>query len=317
MELPEYTESTADRLARRIGRVHLRQRLGIEDVYEAKVFGQGRSLLAVENLDSLDNVLKALLKATFLYQRGLENARRIVRRDNTFRLKHLPRVFDGFRILHITDLHLDMAPDMPQVLIEAIKDLEYDLCVLTGDYRAGTMGDYQPCLAAMAEIRPHLGDTVYAVLGNHDSIRMVPPVEDLGITMLLNEFAMVERKDEAIYFGGVDDAHYFRADNLEKAADAIPEEAVSILLSHSPEIYKNAMHAAFDVMLAGHTHGGQICLPGGWPLTVNANCRRRFCRGAWDYHGMQGYTSAGSGACILDVRFNCPPEVVMHTLVRA
>ncbi|MDH3588733.1 MAG: metallophosphoesterase [Gammaproteobacteria bacterium] len=308
--------SLPERLASRLGRVHLRQRLGIEDVYEAKVFGQGRTLLHLENLESLDTVLHALMKITFLRERGRRNARKIVVRENTFAIPSLPRVFDGYRLLHISDLHLDMAPDIPTVLIKAIGDLEYDACVLTGDYRAKTFGDFDPCCAALATVRPHLGDTVFGVLGNHDSIHMVPVIEDMDVRLLMNEFATIDRDGAALYIAGVDDPHYFRADNLEKAADAIPEDAVSILLSHSPEIYKNALHAAFDIMLCGHTHGGQICLPGGFPLTVNANCRRRVCRGAWAYHSLQGYTSAGSGVCIIDVRFNCPPEVIVHTLVR-
>ncbi|MBT8135730.1 MAG: metallophosphoesterase family protein [Gammaproteobacteria bacterium] len=306
-----------DQLASRIGRVHLRQRLGIEQVYESKVFGQGRNLLHLENLKSFDKLLALLLKATFLFNRGRSNARGIVLRENIFALPNLPRAFDGFRLLHVSDLHLDMASDIPAVLIEAVKGLEFDCCVLTGDFRAETFGEFADCCAALARVRPHLGDKVYGVLGNHDSIQMVPAIEELGINLLLNEYALLERDDAALYLAGVDDPHYFRADNLEKAADAIPEEAVSILLSHSPEIYKNALHAAFDIMLCGHTHGGQICLPGGFPLYLNANCRRSVCRGAWEYHGMQGYTSAGSGSSILDVRFNCPPEIVVHTLVRS
>ena len=89
---------------------------------------------------------------------------------------------------------------------------------------------------------------------------------------------------------------------------------MSILLAHSPEIYKHAAHAYFTVMLCGHTHAGQICLPGGFPLLCNADCRREFCAGAWSYHGMAGYTAAGSGACVVDVRLNCPPEVTLHHL---
>ncbi len=317
MDQPNEKEALEERLARRLGRVHLRQRLGIEDIYEAKVFGQGRSFLALENLDSLGAVINTLLKATFFSARGQKNARDLVVRENTFAIPNLPNVFDGYRLLHITDLHLDMAPDIPDVLIDTIRNLEYDACVLTGDYRARTFGEFDASLAALAKVRPHLGDTVFGVLGNHDSIRMVPAIEDMDIRLLLNEFTMLERDDEAIYVAGVDDAHYFRADNMERAADAIPEEAVSILLSHSPEIYKSALHAAFNIMLSGHTHGGQICLPGGWPLTVNANCKRSVCRGAWKYHELLGYTSSGSGVCIVDARFNCPPEVVLHRLVRA
>ena len=103
-------------------------------------------------------------------------------------------------------------------------------------------------------------------------------------------------------------------DNFEKAAQNIPPEALAILLSHSPEPYRLAAHTGFDLMLSGHTHGGQICLPGGVALMTNADCPRRFCRGAWRYHHMQGYTSLGSGSSVVGVRFNCPPEITLHHL---
>lgn len=316
MDRPDIAPALYARLVDRVDRIHLRQRLGIERVYEAKVFGQGRTFIHYENLEFLDHVIRGGLKAVGLYRRGQRNARAVIVRENRVRLPHLPAAFEGVRILQVTDLHLDLAPDIADALLAALAGLEFELCVLTGDFRAATFGPTEPCLEALARIRPALGETVLAVLGNHDSITMVPAIEDLGIRMLLNEFVRFERADAAVYIAGVDDPHYFRADNIEKASDAIPEEAVSILLSHSPEIYKNAAHAAFNFMLAGHTHGGQICLPGGWPVLLNADCRRRYCRGRWDYHGLQGYTSAGSGACVVDVRFNCPPEVVVHRLER-
>jgi predicted MPP superfamily phosphohydrolase len=116
---------------------------------------------------------------------------------------------------------------------------------------------------------------------------------------------------------GIDDAHYYRVDNIEKAAGSIPPQSVSILLSHTPEIYKQAAHAGFDLFFCGHTHGGQICLPGGFPLTLDARCPRRLGYGSWRHGEMQGYTSAGAGTSIVEVRINCPPEIVLHTLKRA
>src|SRR5690606_31536466 len=112
------------------------------------------------------------------------------------------------------------------------------------------------------------------------------------------------------------DPHYYRADNLEKAAAGLPDGAVTILLAHSPEIYRHAAYADFDLLLCGHTHGGQICLPGGRPIICNANSPRELCRGAWRYRDLQGYTSLGSGACMVDVRINCPPEITVHHLRR-
>mgnify|MGYP000984614629 CR=1 FL=1 len=174
--------------------------------------------------------------------------------------------------------------------------------------------DFDAAIAALAEVRPHLRGPVYAILGNHDSIRMVPGIEALDIDLLLNESVVLERDGARIHLAGIDDPHYYQVDNFDRASAAIPSEDVSILLSHSPETYRHAAHADFDLMLSGHTHGGQICLPGGIALMTNADCPRRFCRGAWRHHAMQGYTSTGSGASVVGVRYNCPPEITLHHL---
>ncbi len=112
----------------------------------------------------------------------------------------------------------------------------------------------------------------------------------------------------------MDDPHFYRADNIEKASADIPLEAFSILLAHTPEIYRQAAHAGFDLLLAGHTHGGQICLPGGVALTLDSVLPRRMGAGAWKHHDMHGYTSVGAGSSVVPVRFNCPPEITVHTL---
>src|SRR5216684_1671382 len=136
----------------------------------------------------------------------------------------------------------------------------------------------------------------------------------MGIRMLLNECETISRGDEAIYLAGIDDAHYYRVDNIEKAASEIPDDGLSILLSHTPEIYRQAAHAGFDLLLSGHTHGGQICLPGSIPITLDSVLPRRMGAGAWRYRNMIGYTSVGVGSCIVPVRINCPPEIALHHL---
>lgn len=303
------------RLAERVGRCHLDQRLGIEHDRESWVFGQGRSFFHIENWYSVHGLIRLALRLCWLHKRGQQNARHIRILRNSFTFKHLPAAFEGFTLLHISDLHLDAADDMAAALIDAIKRVgNYDACVLTGDYRVKTFGPYHHALEAIAKVRKHLSGPVYGVLGNHDSIRMVPGLEDLGIRMLLNEAIPLERGGASIWLAGIDDPHYYRAENLEKATDPIPEDAVSILLSHSPEMYRHAAYAHFDAMLNGHTHGGQICLPGGIPVMLNAKAPRALCNGPWRYHGLQGYTAVGSGACIVDVRLNCPPEITLHTL---
>jgi len=307
-------DETLQLLQARVGKIHLRQRLGIERAYERKVFGQGRTFFHIENWTSLRSLIRYCLRLVLLHGRAQRNARRIEIRHNRIVLPRLPSAFEGFTLLQVSDLHLDMAPDFPHALIEVVRQVDYDLCVLTGDFRAETFGPYQAALAGLQQVRTHLDGEVYAILGNHDTICMVPGMEAMDIRLLLNEQVPLQRGADTIYLAGIDDPHYYRADNLEKAADNIPDEAVSILLAHSPEIYRHAAHADFDVMLCGHTHAGQICLPGGYPVMCNASCPRVYCAGAWHYEGMAGYTAAGSGACVVDLRLNCPPEITLHHL---
>ena len=122
------------------------------------------------------------------------------------------------------------------------------------------------------------------------------------------------RGGQHIHLVGIDDAHYYRVDNIEKAVSQVPGLEFSILLSHTPEIYRQAAHAGFKLLLSGHTHGGQICLPGAIPLTLDSVLPRRMGAGAWKYHDMVGYTSVGVGSSIVPVRLNCPPEITLHCL---
>jgi uncharacterized protein len=301
-------------LEARLGRVHARQRLGIETEHDARVFGGGISFFHPENWYALPKLIRAALKLVGMYGRARRNATRIEVRHNDVHLPRLAAPFDGYTLLHLSDLHVDINATIVAHIAAAVRDLEYDVCVLTGDYRAGTAGPIEGTLDGMRRIRTVLRTPVFGVLGNHDSVSMVPDLEEMGIRMLLNESMCVERDGATLHIAGVDDPHYYRVDNLERAARHIDESTVAILLSHTPEIYRQATHAGFDLMLCGHTHGGQICLPGGIPITLDANMPRRFGRGAWRHQHMQGYTSVGAGTSIVDVRINCPPEVTLHHL---
>jgi predicted MPP superfamily phosphohydrolase len=303
-----------EKLERRLGRLHARQRLGIEMDHEAQVFGQGLNFFHIENLLFSHTLLEGVLRLSGLYWQGRRNAAKLLLRRNEIVSHRVPKAFDGFRILHLSDLHTDMSQQAMVRLLDLLPGLEYELCVLTGDYRGKTIGPFDLSLAGMARLREALKGPVYGVLGNHDTIRMVPDLEGMGIRMLLNECVVTERGGHRIHLAGIDDAHFFRVDNIEKAADAVPHEDFSILLSHTPEIYRQAAHAGFDLLLSGHTHGGQICLPGGIPITLDAALPRSLGSGAWKYRDMAGYTSVGAGSSVVPVRFNCPPEITLHYL---
>ncbi|MCP5364209.1 MAG: metallophosphoesterase [Hyphomicrobiales bacterium] len=308
------TQEVVGKLEQRLGRIHARQRLGIEKDYEAQIFGHGLNFLHIENWYSIHSLIRNALKLAGLYGRGCRNAEDVQVRHHHVKLPGLPAAFDGFTILHLSDLHADISAGAMRRVIELLPGVRYDICVLTGDFRGRTFGAFEPTVAAMAQLHEHLGDEVFGVLGNHDTVCMVPALEDLGIRMLLNESHTFTRDGQRIHLAGIDDAHYFRVDNIEKAASQFPHDEFSILLSHTPEIYRQAAHADFNLLLSGHTHGGQICLPGSIPITLDSVLPRHMGSGPWTYHDMVGYTSVGAGTVIVPVRLNCPPEMTLHHL---
>ena len=306
--------SVVDRLERRLGRLHARQRLGIEADHEAQIFGQGLNFFHIENWYSIHSLIRAAFRLTGLYRRGLKNAADVQVRKTDLAFGSLPRAFEGFTLLHISDLHVDMNNGAMQRLMQLVPSLEYDICVLTGDFRGATFGPFETVIEGIARMCALLKSPVYGVLGNHDTIQMVPALEDLGIRMLLNECVSLWRANEQIYLVGIDDAHFYRVDNIEKAASTIPPASFTILLSHTPEVYRHAAHAGFDLLLSGHTHGGQICLPRSVPITLDSVLPRRFGSGLWRYHEMIGYTSVGVGSSVVPIRLNCLPEITLHRL---
>lgn len=302
-------------LESRIGRGHLRQRLGLEADHEALIVRKGTHFFHLENWHAAHLLIRAVLTAAGLHKRGRRNALDIQVRQNDVRLERLPHAFESYTLLHLSDLHLDSGNDFVDQLMDKVRGLTFDVCVMTGDFRFRTYGPYAPALSAMARLRPLLGETVYAVLGNHDTIRMVPGMETMGVRVLMNESVCVKREESELTIVGIDDAHYYGTHNLQKASSAVGVGACSILLSHTPEPYRHAAHDDFSLMLCGHTHGGQICLPGGIPIITDSDAPRALARGAWRYHDLVGYTSVGCGVSIVDVRLNCPPEITLHRLV--
>lgn len=307
-------DSALQPLIDRIGADHVRKRLEIETHRDHQLFGQGRLFFNLENWLTAPLIVRPGLKLLGLYERARREADHVTVRENVVTSPHLPKAFDGFTILHISDLHVDLSENALKHLISFVGSLSYDICVLTGDYRGKTFGPYQRAIDGMSELRAKLRDPLFCVLGNHDTIRLTPALEAMGIRMMFNEVETITRGDARIYLAGVDDPHFYLADDIPKVAEQIPKDSFSILLSHTPETYKEAAEHGFDFMLSGHTHGGQLCLPGGYAIKLEAVLPRHMGNGAWRYGNLLGYTSVGVGTSLLPVRLNCPPEVTLHRL---
>ncbi|MDM8537503.1 metallophosphoesterase [Desulfobacterales bacterium HSG17] len=309
-----------DLLSQRVGEEHLRRRLTRQVDIAAKFYAKGGyASFHIENVDWLHRALEALLKLAGLYHQGQKNAIDYKVEHRIVHLANLPRSFEGYRLLQLSDIHADGIPDGGAKLRAILSGLDADLCVITGDYRFDTKDVHQTAIDRTRSLLNALPREmkIYGILGNHDFIEFVPLLEASGIIMLLNEPARIDRNGSEIWLTGIDDAHIYACHDIPKALTGIPERATTIMLSHTPETYAEAADNGIDYLLCGHTHGGQICLPGGFPVITNAKCPRDFCTGAWQYLNMQGYTSRCTGSSGLPVRFFCPPEITIHEFYRA
>lgn len=303
----------------RIGESHLKKRVKRQISDAASFYSKGGyTSFHIENIKILPVVLKLLLKIFGLYKIGLENTLNYKIEHNQVFLDGLPSFFSGFTILQLSDLHTDAIKDGGKKLVRIFENLKPDVVVLTGDYRFETQDDYQKALTRTRNLIQALDPPFgfFGILGNHDFIEFVPELESMGIRMLLNEAIPIKKSGAEIWLLGVDDAHLYACHDLPKAMAGVRDNHLKILLSHTPEIYLEAEKMGVEFLLCGHTHGGQVCLPGGISIITNAKCPRKFCSGSWSYKNMIGYTSRALGASSLPVRFFCSPEITMHVLIK-
>jgi predicted MPP superfamily phosphohydrolase len=254
------------------------------------------------------------IAATGLQGRGLANATAIELGRTDIEVASLPPQFDGYQILHLSDIHVGQVTGLIERAAGIVSQLQADLAILNGDIQTdGTpsadlaIEQVKPLLDA---IRVH--DGIIGVLGNHDSHDIVEHLESRGVRMLINEHVSVDRSGARLHFTGTDDVHLFYSDDAEHALQTRPD-GCAIAVVHSPEMADVAADAGYAAYISGHTHGGQICLPNGMALYTALDRHRGLARGSWQYGKMPGYTSRGLGVA-LPVRFNCPPEITILRL---
>jgi hypothetical protein len=236
----------------------------------------------------------------------------------TIALPRLPKAFDGLRIAHITDVHRGgfIPISFIRQAIRAAKAERPDLILLTGDYVSRSR-DYIPeCAAALGELSAPLG--CYAVLGNHDYWVDGDVVADnltriAHCRVLRNESAFIRRGGEQLAIAGLDDLVTLN-DDLDATLAGLSADDPVILLTHSPDVTYSAASRRVDLVLAGHTHGGQIVLPWIGPPAPNCRLGRSFASGLKQVNLTTLYTNRGVGMTVLPWRINCPPEVAIITL---
>jgi predicted MPP superfamily phosphohydrolase len=169
----------------------------------------------------------------------------------------------------------------------------------------------RPLARALRGVR--VRDRRLAVLGNHDPAEMVEALQPLGFETLVNRTLTLRRGDAAVHVTGLDDIHSFYTPAARRALDA-PHEGFRIALIHSPEMADHAAAAGYGLYLSGHTHGGQICLPGGRVVFSQLVRCQHAASGLWRDGDMVGYTSPGLGVSPPMVRFNTRGGAAVITL---
>jgi len=232
-------------------------------------------------------------------------------------LAGLPSAFDGLRICQLTDIHHGPFLDIERVkyAVEVANGLGADLIALTGDYVHRDPTYITPCMRALAALRAPLG--VYAVLGNHDhwedAALTRQGLAEGGIVDLTNAGRPLQHRGQWLHIAGVGDL-WEDEQLLDRALQGVPTDGAVILLSHNPDYNEQMNDRRVKLMLAGHTHGGQVNLPLLGPPLLPSKFGGKYAAGLVVDEWKRVYVSRGVGTVTPPVRFHCRPEVTLLTV---
>ena len=230
------------------------------------------------------------------------------------KLKRLPKKLDGFRIIHLSDIHHSPFTDLEHIsrAVKIANRLNPDMFVLTGDYVSHEDEYIAPVAKVLGELRAEFG--THACLGNHDHWTDAEVVTESfrseNINVLINEGFRLQVRDSSFWLAGVDDYMVGKTDIAASMRGAFPDE-MKMLLAHNPIIIHQAAKLGIDLMLSGHTHGGQVKVR---DAKKRIFPKRKLSSGLHRRKNTQIYITRGIGTVVLPVRYQCPPEISLIEL---
>jgi uncharacterized protein len=237
--------------------------------------------------------------------------------ETDIHIRRLSAAHEGLRIVHLTDIHHSIYTPLEDVerAVKMANRLQPDLVALTGDYVTFSPAYIWPVAQVLGRLRARLG--VFAVLGNHDfqvdADEMTRALEAHQVRVLRNSNVALDSGPDRLWLVGIDDL-WWDADDLEAAMRRVPARDPKILLCHNPMGVRMAAERHIDLVLSGHTHGGQVRLPVVGALYTRSKLGKRFIAGWNRLDGTQIYVSRGIGKVLLPVRVGCPPEIACLNL---
>lgn len=229
-------------------------------------------------------------------------------------IKRLPKKLDGFRLIHLSDIHHSPFTGLEHIArtVKISNRLKPDMFILTGDYVSHETEYIAPVAKVLGGLKSECG--TFACLGNHDHWTDADLVTSLfreaGMTMLINEGFRFETRGASFWLAGVDDHMVGKTDLASALRGSFPDE-MKLLLAHNPVIFRQAVRAGVDLVLSGHTHGGQVKVRDPEKKILP---RRRLSSGLHGRKDTQIYITRGIGTVVLPVRYQCPPEISLIEL---
>lgn len=229
-------------------------------------------------------------------------------------LARLPKKLDGFRIIHLSDIHHSPFTNLEHITrtVKIANRLKPDMFVLTGDYVSHEPEFIAPVAEVLNKLESEFG--THACLGNHDhwtdADELIKSFRQTNINLLINEGVRLKARDSSFWLAGVDDYMVGKTDVPASLRGSFPDE-MKVLLAHNPVIIRQAARLGIDLMFSGHTHGGQV------KVRESKNklfAKRKLTSGLHRRKNTQIYITRGIGTVVLPVRYQCPPEISLIEL---